>query len=224
MSRDSSGAYTLPASNPVVTLTTVASSWANATMADLAAELTNSLDRQGRGAMLAPLQAYNGSVLAPGMTWAAETNSGWYRVAAGSFRYSIAGVDEGGIGTDGWTQSDGAGNLYRVGFREVPQVSFSAAYAPVLSDAGKHLLHPAADVTARVVTIPANAAVAFPVGTAFTIVNQNGAGVLTIAITSDTQRLAGTGATGSRTLAANGIATWLKIAATEWICSGTGLT
>jgi hypothetical protein len=37
-------------------------------------------------------------------------------------------------------------------------------------------------------------------------------------------RLAGAGTTGSRTLAANGVATAIKITSTEWIISGTGLT
>jgi hypothetical protein len=63
--------------------------------------------------------------------------------------------------------------------------------------------------------------VAFPIGTAVTFVNQNGAGVITIAITSDTLRLAGAGTTGSRSLAANGIATAVKVTSTEWIISGT---
>ena len=103
------------------------------------------------------------------------------------------------------------------------QNSQSAAYQLVATDAGKHILHPSADTTARVWTIPANATVPFDVGTAITFVNQNAAGVITIAITSDTMRLAGPGTTGSRTLAANGIATALKITATEWIISGTGL-
>jgi hypothetical protein len=66
--------------------------------------------------------------------------------------------------------------------------------------------------------------VAFPIGTAITFVNQNGAGTITIAITTDTMRLAGTGGTGSRTLAANGTATALKITATEWIISGVNLS
>jgi hypothetical protein len=104
------------------------------------------------------------------------------------------------------------------------QNSQSAAYTLVLSDAGKHILHPSADTTARTFTIPANASVAYPVGTGITFVNQNAGGVITIAITTDTMRLAGAGTTGSRTLAANGIATALKITATEWIISGTGLT
>jgi len=111
-----------------------------------------------------------------------------------------------------------------VGYLEVPQNAQSAAYTTVLADTGKHLLHPSADTTARTFTIAANASVAYPIGTAITFVNQNGAGVLTIAITTDVMRLAGAGTTGSRTLAANGIATALKLTATEWLISGTGLT
>lgn len=106
----------------------------------------------------------------------------------------------------------------------IPQNSQSAAYTLVLADANSHILHPSADTTARTFTIPANASVAFPIGTAITFVNQNSAGVVTIAITTDTMRLAGAGTTGSRTLAANGIATALKITSTEWIISGTNLT
>jgi hypothetical protein len=111
-----------------------------------------------------------------------------------------------------------------VGFRILPQNSQSAAYTLVLADSGKHILHPSADTTARTFTIPANGSVAFPVGTAVTFVNQNAAGVVTIAITTDTMRLAGAGTTGSRTLAANGVATAIKLTSTEWIISGTGLT
>lgn len=106
----------------------------------------------------------------------------------------------------------------------IVQNSQSTAYTLVLSDANKHILHPSADTTARTFTIPANSSVAYRVGTAITFVNQNGAGVLTIAITTDTMRLAGAGTLGSRTLAANGVATALKVASTEWIISGTGLT
>ena len=111
-----------------------------------------------------------------------------------------------------------------VGYITVPQNSQSAAYTTVLSDAGKHIFHPSADTTARTFTIPANASVAYPIGTGITFINQNAAGVVTIAITTDTMRLAGAGTVGSRTLAANGIATAIKVTATEWIISGSGLT
>lgn len=106
----------------------------------------------------------------------------------------------------------------------VRQNSQSAAYTTVLTDSGKHILHPSADTTARTFTIDSNANVAYSIGTAITFVNQHSGGVITIAITSDTMRLAGTGSTGNRTLAADGIATALKITSTEWIISGTGLT
>ena len=111
-----------------------------------------------------------------------------------------------------------------VGFRTIPQNSQSAAYTLVLADSGKHILHPSADTTARTFTIPANSSVAYPVGTAITFINQNGAGVVTIAITTDTMRLSPAGTTGSRTLAANGSATCIKITSTEWLISGSGLT
>ena len=111
-----------------------------------------------------------------------------------------------------------------VGFRIIPQNSKSEAYELVLADSGKHILHPSADTTARIFTIPANSSVAFPIGTAITFINQNGAGVVTIAITTDTMRLSPAGTTGSRTLAANGSATCIKLTDTEWIISGSGLT
>lgn len=112
----------------------------------------------------------------------------------------------------------------RVGYLNIPQNSQSAAYTLVLSDAGKSIYHPSADTTARTWTIPANASVAFPVGTAITFINDVGAGAITIAITSDTLVLSPTGATGSRTLAAGGMATAVKMTSTRWMISGAGLT
>lgn len=111
-----------------------------------------------------------------------------------------------------------------VGFRIIPQNSQSAAYTLVAADSGKHIYHPSADTTARIWTIPANASVAYPVGTALTFVNDSSAGIITIAINSDTLVLAGAGTTGSRTLAANGVATAIKMTSTRWQISGTGLT
>ena len=110
-----------------------------------------------------------------------------------------------------------------VGFRTVPQNSQSAAYTLVLEDSGKHIFHPAADNNARTFTIPANSSVAYPIGTALTFINMSVANV-TIAITTDTLTLSPAGTTGSRTLATNGSATCIKITATQWLISGSGLT
>ncbi len=106
----------------------------------------------------------------------------------------------------------------------VAQNSKSAAYTTVLADVGKHIFHPSADVTARTWTIDSNTNMAAAVGSVITFVNQNAAGAITIAIAADTLRLAGAGTTGNRTLAANGVCTAIKVASTEWLISGTGLT
>lgn len=113
---------------------------------------------------------------------------------------------------------------YSVGYLGIPQNSQSADYTTVLTDSGKHIYHPSADTDPRTWTIDSNANVPYPIGTAITFVNDSSAGVITIAITDDTIVLAGAGTTGSRTLAANGIATAVKITSTRWIISGTGLT
>lgn len=105
-----------------------------------------------------------------------------------------------------------------------PQTSESANYTTVLSDAGKHIYHPSADTTARTFTIDSNANVPYAIGTEIKFVNDSSAGAVTIAITSDTLVLIGTGSTGSRTLAANGVATALKVTATRWVISGTNIT
>ena len=109
-----------------------------------------------------------------------------------------------------------------VGFRNTPVNSQSTAYTLVLADSGKTILHPASDNNARTFTIPANSSVAYPVGTAITFVNL--INTVTIAITTDTLYLAGDGSTGSRTLAAYGVASAVKVASTTWIISGNGLT
>jgi hypothetical protein len=108
--------------------------------------------------------------------------------------------------------------------KAILQNSRSAAYTTVLADAGKHIYHPTADTTARIWTIDSNANVAYPLGTAITFVNDTSGGVITISITSDTLVLAPDGTTGSRTLAANGMATAIKMTTTRWMISGSGLS
>lgn len=104
--------------------------------------------------------------------------------------------------------------------RNIIQNSKSAAYTTVLSDCGKQIYHPTADTTARTWTIDSNANVAAGIGCAITFVNDLSAGTLTISITSDTMRLAGTSSTGSRTMTGVCVATALKVTSTVWIISG----
>ena len=92
MPRDGSGNYTLPAGNPVVTGTTITSAWANATMPDIGNEITNSLDRNGRGGMLAPLTFADGTGVAPSVSFTSEPTLGLYRQSAGHFGFAAGGA------------------------------------------------------------------------------------------------------------------------------------
>ena len=93
MPRDSAGNYTLPAGNPVASGTVISTTWANPTMDDLATAMTESLSRQGNGGMLVPFKNVDGSVLAPGIAFVTEVDSGIYRAFNHDIRMSINGED-----------------------------------------------------------------------------------------------------------------------------------
>jgi len=235
--KNSGGAVTLLASNAaalaggtvtsvsVVSANGLAGTVATATTTPaitLSTSITGVL--KGNGTAISAATAGTDYLAPPSGTSILKANSG------GALANAVAGTDyvapSGALGTpsSGTLTNCTADGTNAVGFLTIPQNSKSAAYTLVLADSGKQIFHPSADTTARTFTIPANGTVAFPIGTAVTFINQNAAGVITIAITTDTMRLAGAGTTGSRTLAANGIATAVKVTATEWIISGTGLT
>ncbi len=121
------------------------------------------------------------------------------------------------------TTADGTN---KVGTNNIPFTTRDgAAYGVVKADEGHGIRHTIADVTARVWTIGANSVQSWTDGAVLHFRNNFGAGVITIAVTTDTMRLAGAGTTGSRTLAAAGMATavWDATSST-WLISGSGLT
>lgn len=145
-------------------------------------------------------------------------------LALGADTSGVLSTVYGGIGTaNGALTGCTVDGTDAVGFRNIPQNSQSAAYTCVLADAGKHIYHPASDANARTFTIPANSSVAYPIGTAITFVNMTSQ-VVSIAITTDTMYLSSAGTTGTRSLAQYGSATALKLTATTWLISGSGLT
>lgn len=104
----------------------------------------------------------------------------------------------------------------------MPQNLQNANYTLALSDQGKHVYRTAAG--SSTVTIPANALVPFPVGTAIAIV-QTGTGTITVAgSVANSLRLAGTSGNKSNvTITGNGIANLLKTDQDVWFISGTGV-
>jgi hypothetical protein len=127
-----------------------------------------------------------------------------------------------GTPTSGNLSNCTADGTNKVGYLEIPQNAQTSSYTLVLADSGKSIYHAAA-AAAATYTIPANGSVAYALGTAVTFINMSTNNV-TIAITTDTLYLAGTGTTGSRTLAQYGVATATKMTSTTWIISGSGLT
>jgi len=91
--RNTAGVYSLPAGNPVVSGTTITSTWANGTLSDIKGEITNSLSRDGYGAMRAPLKVPSGSAPQPALTFTSDAASGLYLNATSDVRMCAASTD-----------------------------------------------------------------------------------------------------------------------------------
>lgn len=114
---------------------------------------------------------------------------------------------------------DSSGTTYSAGYKRVPVNSQTVNYQLVLADESKNVQMNGTSLT---LTIPANASVAFPIGTTIAITNLN-ATSLSVAITTDTLTKAASTTTGTRTISQNGKCVITKETSTTWIISGSGL-
>ncbi len=89
MPRNGSGTFTLVTGNPVVTGTTIESTWANNTLSDIATAMTDSLSRSGQGGMTAAFRAADGTASVPGIAWSSESGTGFYRSGSADTRLVI---------------------------------------------------------------------------------------------------------------------------------------
>lgn len=184
------------------------------TKGDLLSHGTSTFARLGVGTNGYMLKA--DSTQSTGLVWADPTDPLKANLASPTFTGTVTTATLTGSPSAATTTNGANG----VGYMGLPQNSATTgAYGVVAADAGKHIYSTAT----RTVTIPANGTIAMPVGATVVFVAGSGATV-TIAITTDTMYLAGLGTTGSRTLAAFGMATAVKITSTSWIISGNGLT
>ena len=184
------------------------------TKGDLLSHGTSTFARLGVGTNGYMLKA--DSTQSTGLVWADPTDPLKANLASPTFTGTVTTATLTGSPSAATTTNGANG----VGYMGLPQNgATTGAYGVVAADAGTHIYSTAT----RTVTIPANATIAMPVGATVVFVAGSGATV-TIAITTDTMYLAGAGTTGSRTLAAFGMATAVKITSTSWIISGNGLT
>jgi hypothetical protein len=135
-----------------------------------------------------------------------------------SYPVSIA---NGGTGaTDAATALTNLGAL-SVSYRQLPQSAKNAGFTLDLTQGAGHVYYTGAAATA---TVPPNSSVAFPIGTAITIVN-NGSGALAIARGAGVSlKWAATNADADRSLAIGGMAALLKVSTDLWFISGAALT
>lgn len=108
-----------------------------------------------------------------------------------------------------------------VGYMGIPQNLKSASYTLAAEDAGKHIYVNTSGVT---ITIPSNANVAFPVGTAITIIaTANTVSVAYQAGVTIYQAGVGLIASSPMTVGLYGMGTLLKVATDTWYISGVGV-
>lgn len=107
--------------------------------------------------------------------------------------------------------NDSHGNI-----RKLPQNPQSSAYVLALTDIGRYI-----SITTGGVTVPSGI---FSAGDAITIYNNSASAQVITQGASVTLRLAGTSATGNRTLDQRGLSTVLCVAPNEFIISGPGLS
>ena len=130
--------------------------------------------------------------------------------SGGDLTITVASGDEHGSGT----HTDWSIGPILIGYQGVQIGSAETTYTLVLSDEDRVI-----PLSSGGLTIPANASVAFPVGTTIGIRSLS-ASTQTISITSDTLTQTITNSTGSRTLLAYGYAVIIKRTSTVWDIMG----
>lgn len=167
----------------------------------------------------AATQAQVNAGVATGVYVSPQTLAAWTGVPAA---LGYTPVNKAGDTATNLVLSQASPAALSAGYLGVPINAQNGNYQTALTDTGKAIL--ANSASANTKTIPANATVAYPVGTILTFINIGSAAVTIAPAAGVTLNLAGTGATGNRTLAQWGVATALQVAANQWLISGTGLT
>jgi hypothetical protein len=95
MARNGSGVYTLPAGNPVVTGTTISSTWANNTLNDMASALTTSISSDGQTTPVGnlPMGGYNHTNVANASVRTNYPSAGQVQDGALTYLTGISGTD-----------------------------------------------------------------------------------------------------------------------------------
>jgi hypothetical protein len=181
MSRNAAGTFSLTAGQPVVSGTVIASATFNTLMSDIATEITDSLDRSGKGGMLAALRGIDGTVAAPSFAFTNETGTGFYRIGASDVGFAIAGTK-----VAEWTATGFASLLF--GPLTATSAVVKGAFADGASAIGVVLDNTIAlaNATARLASFRSNGTEALAIRADGAILNPVADGASAIGLISDT--------------------------------------
>jgi hypothetical protein len=135
-------------------------------------------------------------------------------------RFFEGGGNSRGLYMDLGNVPNGAGTA--VGYRDVPQVSFTGNATLAATDAGRHYYSTLA--TANTLTIANNTSVSWVVGTAISIVNRGSGNIIIAQGSGVSLYLAGNATASNRTVTTYGMATLLNVAANVWMINGSGVS
>lgn len=99
MPRNGSGTYSTP--NSFTSGTTIESAAMNANFSDVGTEITNSVAKDGQTAMTGPFKAANGTAAAPGYTFGADTDTGFFRKDGNTIGVACGGTEVASFSTSG---------------------------------------------------------------------------------------------------------------------------
>ena len=104
----------------------------------------------------------------------------------------------------------------------IPQITLSANSTAALTDSGKHYYSTTAGNLQ--LTLPDNGNVAFPIGTALSVVLQAAGNIIVTTQASTTLYMGGNATAGNRVISTYGMATIMKVATNTWFINGTGVS
>ena len=164
------------------------------------------------GTVIATGNVSGGNITTAGLVTATGNITATANIAGGNVLTAGLMSATGGI-TSGDGISDSLGSV-----RSIPQNGKSANYTLEATDNGRMI-----NITAGNVTVPAGV-FASPFGQTVSIYNNQNASNAVVQGADVTLRLAGTAATGNRTMARYGLSTIVCVAANTFVISGAGLT
>ena len=145
MPRDGSGNYSLPAGTDIADGQTASATPIQTVHEDLETEMSGSLPVTGSKGMSGQLQLQSGSTDAsPGIRFAEDATTGWFRGAANQWNFTASGSEVGNMSANGWSgqwaqMPAGTKAMFQqtaapTGWTQVTDAAYNDAFMRVVND------------------------------------------------------------------------------------------